>query len=121
MWNQIYRSGDVKSIPAPFPETKGNSSCRFSTPTRRSGPVSCASLCSPAMSSPGTSTPASLRPCTSWKAPSWMKEPRIRGHGTQRQTEHSPRTPHYRSGATFLAMFTGEVNLTDFKFSAGVE
>lgn len=122
MWNQIYGASDVASVPAPFPETVGKPSLQVLNADPTLGPGMLRIVMQPGdviarhfhagqaetlyilegdFIDEGTSYPA----------------------GTELNVKpgvhHGPHTT--KTGVTFLAMFTGDVDLTDFKISRGVE
>ena len=122
MWNQIYRSSEVNSVPAPFPDTKGKPSVQVLNSDPKIGPGLLRIVMQPGdviarhfhagqaetlyilegvFVDEGISYPAGTELCVEAGA------------------HHGPHTTS--TGTTFLAMFTGQVNLTDFKLSAGVE
>jgi quercetin dioxygenase-like cupin family protein len=122
MWNQIYRSSDVKSAPAPFPETKGNPSVQVLNADPALGPGLLRIVMQPG--------DVIARHYHAGQAEtlyilegSFIDEGVTYPAGTELNvkpnTHHGPHTTD--TGATFLAMFTGQVDLTDFKLSAGVE
>src|SRR5262249_46720154 len=122
MWNQIYRANELKSKPAPFPDTKGNPSVQVLNADPTLGPGLLRIVMQPGdviarhyhagqaetlyilegdFIDEGTSYPAGTELSVK---PNEHHGP----HGTE-------------TGVTFLAMFTGHVDLTDFRLSAGVE
>ncbi len=122
MWNQIYRANEVASIAAPFPDTKGKPSMQVLNANPEIGPGLLRLVMQPGdviarhfhagqaetlYILEGTFIDAG----TSYPAGTELNVEPGRHHGP-----HSTNT-----GTTFLAMFTGHVDLTDFKLSAGVE
>jgi anti-sigma factor ChrR (cupin superfamily) len=122
MWNQIYRASDVKSAPAPFPDTKGNPSVQVLNADPALGPGLLRIVMEPG--------DVIARHFHAGQAETlYILEGAFIDEGTQYpagtelnvkpNTHHGPHTTD--TGVTFLAMFTGDVDLTDFKLSRGVE
>lgn len=122
MWNQIYRAGEVKSAPAPFPDTKGTPSVQVLNADPAIGPGLLRIVMQPGdviarHFHGGQAETLYILEGT------FIDETTAYGAGTELNvkpnTHHGPHTTE--TGTTFLAMFTGHVDLTDFKLSAGVE
>lgn len=122
MWNQIYQASDVKAKPAPFPGTKGNASVQVLNADSALGPGLLRIIMEPG--------DVIARHYHAGQAEtlyilegSFIDEGTAYPAGTELNvkpnTHHGPHTTE--TGVTFLAMFTGQVDLTDFKLSAGVE
>ena len=122
MWNQIYRASEVNSVPAPFPDTKGNPSLQVLNADSEIGPGLLRIVMQPGdviarhFHAGQAETLYILEGTfidegTSYTAGTELNVAPGKHHGL-----HTTNT-----GTTFLAMFTGQVDLTDFKLSAGVE
>jgi quercetin dioxygenase-like cupin family protein len=122
MWNQIYRSSEVNAVPAHFPDTKGKPSVQVLNADPKIGP----GLLRIVMQ-PGDEI---ARHFHAGQAETlyilegvFIDEGIAYPAGTELSVEsgahHGPHTT--TTGTTFLAMFTGTVDLTDFKLSAGIE
>ena len=122
MWNQIYVAGEIKSIPVPFPETQGKPSLQVLNADPNLGPGLLRIVMQPG--------DVIARHYHAGQAETlyilegvFIDEGKAYPAGTELNvkpnTHHGPHTTE--SGTTFLAMFTGDVNLTDFKLSKGVE
>lgn len=122
MWNQIYRTSDIKSIAAPFPDTTGNPSVQVLNADPALGPGMLRIVMEPG--------DVIARHFHAGQAETlyilegaFIDEGTTYAAGTELNvlpnTHHGPHTTN--TGVTFLAMFTGKVDLTDFKLSKGVE
>lgn len=122
MWNQIYRANDVKSQPAPFPDTQGRPSVQILNADPALGPGLLRIVMEPG--------DVIARHYHAGQAEtlyilegSFIDEGTTYYAGTELNVKpnmhHGPHTTE--TGTTFLAMFTGNVDLTDFRLSKGVE
>lgn len=122
MWNQIYRSSEVDSIPAPFPDTKGKPTVQILNADPKIGPGLLRIVMQPG--------DVIARHFHAGQAETlyilegvFIDEGTSYAAGTELCVEagahHGPHMTN--TGTTFLAMFTGQVDLTDFKLSAGIE
>jgi anti-sigma factor ChrR (cupin superfamily) len=122
MWTQIYRADEVKSIPAPFPDTKGHPTMQVLNADAEIGPGLLRLVMQPG--------DVIARHFHAGQAETlyilegvFIDEGIAYPAGTELNvkpgTHHGPHTTE--TGTAFLAMFTGHVDLTDFKLSAGVE
>lgn len=122
MWNQIKLASDVKSQPAPFPDTKGAPTVQILNADPALGPGLLRIVMEPG--------DVIARHFHAGQAETlyilegvFIDEDKSYPAGSELnvtpQMHHGPHTTD--TGVTFLAMFTGHVDLTDFKLSAGVE
>ncbi|HEY4354744.1 MAG TPA: cupin domain-containing protein [Acidobacteriaceae bacterium] len=122
MWNQIYLASDIDSIPAPFPDTKGKPTVQILNANSEIGPGLLRIVMQPG--------DVIARHFHAGQAETlYILEGTFIDEGTPYPAgtelnvaagkHHGPHTTN--TGTTFLAMFTGQVDLTDFKVSAGVE
>jgi hypothetical protein len=122
MWNQIYLSSEVDSSPAPFPDTEGNPSVQVLNMDADLGP----GLLRIVMR-PGDVIPRHFH--AGQAETLYILEGVFIDEGTpypagtelsvKPNIHHGPHTTI--TGTTFLAMFTGQIDLADFKLSADVE
>lgn len=122
MWNQIFRSNEVKSQPAPFPDTKGSPTVQVLNADPAVGPGLLRIMMEPGdviarHYHGGQAETLYILEGT------FVDEGNVYPAGTELSVKpnmhHGPHTTD--TGVTFLAMFTGNVDLTDFRLSAGVE
>jgi len=122
MWDQIYRADQIKSGPAPFPGTKGKPTVQVLNADPALGPGLLRIVMQPG--------DVIARHFHADQAEAlyilegvFIDEGTVYPAGTELNVKpkvhHGPHTTE--TGVTFLAMFTGNVDLTDFKLSEGVE
>jgi quercetin dioxygenase-like cupin family protein len=122
MWNQIKLAQDIKSQPAPFPDTKGQPSVQVLNADPALGPGLLRIVMEPGdviarHFHAGQAETLYILEGT------FIDEGHVYPAGSELSVKpnmhHGPHSTD--TGVTFLAMFTGHVDLTDFKLSAGVE
>ena len=122
MWNQIRLANDIKSQPAPFPDTKGQPTMQVLNADPALGPGLLRIVMEPGdviarHFHAGQAETLYILEGT------FIDEGHIYPAGSELNVKpnmhHGPHATE--TGVTFLAMFTGNVDLTDFKLSAGVE
>jgi quercetin dioxygenase-like cupin family protein len=122
MWNQIKLASDIKSQPAPFPDTEGKPTVQVLNGDAQLGPGLLRIVMEPG--------DVIARHFHAGQAETlyilegaFIDEGKVYPAGTELNVKpnihHGPHTTE--TGVTFLAMFTGKVDLTDFKLSKGVE
>jgi anti-sigma factor ChrR (cupin superfamily) len=116
------RASDVKSTPAPFPDTKGSPSVQVLNANPKLGPGLLRIVMQPGdviarhYHGGQAETLSILEGSFTDEGTTYFAGTEL---NVKPNTHHGPHTTETR--ATFLAMFTGRVDLTDFKLSAGVE
>src|SRR5262245_10963289 len=122
MWNQIKLSGDVKAQPAPFPGTEGRPMMQVLNADPSLGPGLLRIVMEPG--------DVIARHFHAGQAETlyilegvFIDEEKIYPAGSQLNVKPNVHHGPHRTetGVTFLAMFTGNVDLTDLKLSKGVE
>jgi len=122
MWNQIKLASDIKSQPAPFPDTAGKPTVQVLNGDAELGPGLLRIVMEPG--------DVIARHYHAGQAETlyilegaFIDEGKVYPAGTELNvkpnTHHGPHTTE--TGVTFLAMFTGKVDLTDFRLSKDVE
>jgi quercetin dioxygenase-like cupin family protein len=122
MWSQIHNAHDVKSEAAGFPDGKGNPSMQVLNADPAIGPAMLR-----IMMQPGDVVPRHYHAAQAETL--YILEGELIDEGTaysagtelnvKPNIHHGPHTT--KTGVTFLAMYTGKVDLTDFKLSKGAE
>jgi quercetin dioxygenase-like cupin family protein len=120
MWNQIHSARDVKSQPAQFPNGKGNPSVQLLNADPTIGPGMLRIVMQP-----GDVIPRHYHAGQAETV--YVLEGELIDEGTpysagtelnvKPNVHHGPHTTE--TGVTFLAMFTGKVDLNDFKLAEG--
>jgi len=122
MWNQIHGASDVQSGPAPFPDTKGHPSLQVLNADPAIGPGLLRIVMQPGDVIARHYHGAQAETLYILEG-DFIDEGTSYAAGTELNVKpnvhHGPHST--KTGVTFLAMFTGNVDLTDFKLSAGVE
>ena len=122
MWDQTKLASEIKAQPAPFPGTKGKPTVQVLNADPSLGPGLLRIVMGPG--------DVIARHFHGGQAETlyilegvFIDEKAVYPAGTELNVKpnvhHGPHTTE--TGVTFLAMFTGKVDLTDFKLSAGVE
>jgi len=123
MWSQIHNARDVKSETAEFPDGKGTPSMQVLNADSAIGPAMLRIMMQPGDEIPRHYHAAQAETLYILEGELIDEGKTAYSAGTELNVKpnihHGPHTT--KTGVTFLAMYTGKVDLTDFKLSKGAE